>query len=137
MFDNRGFPPQLTCSGLPVTFAARGDGMLKLDASASFKPGFVSITGFGGNDKIDLADIAFGPHTTLAVAAFHSNPATLPASPAGDILAVSDGTHTARLLLIGQHTAASFAMASDGHGGTLITDTAASRMQMMLANPHP
>jgi hypothetical protein len=35
---------------------------------------------------------------------------------------VSDGTHTASLTLIGQYTATSFAAASDGHGGTMITD---------------
>jgi hypothetical protein len=38
------------------------------------------------------------------------------------MLTVSDGTHTANLLLLGQYVAAQFAMSSDGHGGTLITD---------------
>ena len=54
--------------------------------------------------------------------------ATSPESEAGDIntggtLTVSDGTHTASLALIGNYTASSFAISSDGHGGTLIADT--------------
>ena len=37
-------------------------------------------------------------------------------------LTVSDGTHTAKLALLGQYVTANFTMESDGHGGTLIND---------------
>lgn len=35
---------------------------------------------------------------------------------------MSDGTNTANIALLGQYMAGSFATASDGHGGTMITD---------------
>jgi hypothetical protein len=35
---------------------------------------------------------------------------------------VSDGTRTAHILLLGQFAAGQFTPASDGHGGTLISD---------------
>jgi hypothetical protein len=38
------------------------------------------------------------------------------------VLTVSDGTHVAKLNMIGNFTLASFHAASDGSGGTLITD---------------
>ena len=35
---------------------------------------------------------------------------------------VTDGTHAADLTLLGQHSTANFHLASDGQGGTLVTD---------------
>jgi hypothetical protein len=37
---------------------------------------------------------------------------------------VSDGSHVATLALLGQYTASSFALSSDGHGGTFVTEPA-------------
>ena len=37
-------------------------------------------------------------------------------------LTVTDGTHTASLTLLGQYSANQFSLASDGHGGTMVTD---------------
>ena len=37
-------------------------------------------------------------------------------------LTVSDGTHTANILLLGQYSAAQFHVTTDGNGGTLVTD---------------
>ena len=85
-------------------------GTLKLDASTSFTG---QIQGFGALDRIDLADIAFGPTTTLG---YTPNSG----SNSGGILVVSDGTHTANLPLLGQYAVSSFALSSDGHGGTLL-----------------
>jgi hypothetical protein len=48
---------------------------------------------------------------------------------------VSDGAHTANLSLLGQYAASSFAMASDGHGGTLITEAAAIAQNQPM-QPH-
>jgi hypothetical protein len=41
-------------------------------------------------------------------------------------LTVSDGTHTAKILLLGQYAAGNFHLATDGNGGTLVTDTPAA-----------
>lgn len=38
------------------------------------------------------------------------------------MLTISDGVNSASLALLGQYSAASFALASDGHGGTMITE---------------
>jgi hypothetical protein len=64
---------------------------------------------------IDLPNIAFGVQTTLAYA---EN-----AAATGGTLTVSDGRHVASIALLGNYMAGSFAVAADGHGGTLITST--------------
>jgi len=51
-------------------------------------------------------------------------------------LTVSDGTNTANLALLGQYTAASFAMATDGSGGTLIHDPPATLAQTLTQPQH-
>ena len=93
-----------------VTFAA-ATGTLALDNSSSFSG---QISGFGGGDQIDLSDIFSGASTTLAYSAQGND--------LGTTLTVSDGTDTANLVLFGQYLASDFAISSDGHGGTLITD---------------
>ena len=95
-----------------VTFASNS-GTLQLDASQSFTG---TITGFGGQDQIDLADIAFSASTTLGYTGNADN--------SGATLNVSDGTHTANIALLGSYMASSFVAASDGHGGTLISEAA-------------
>jgi hypothetical protein len=97
-------------------------GTLQLDDSQGFTG---QIYGFGGQDQIDLGDIAFGASTTLGYAANSSN--------TGGTLTVSDGT--ANIALLGQYMASSFVTASDGHGGTLITDPPPSQ-QSPLTHPH-
>jgi hypothetical protein len=97
-------------SDQPVTFAA-ATGTLDLDNASSFSG---QISGFGGGDQIDLSDIFFGASTTLAYSAQGND--------LGTTLTVSDGTDTANLVLFGQYLASDFAISSDGHGGTLITD---------------
>ena len=102
----------LGASTTNVSFASGAAGELKLDASSLFTG---EVTGFTGQDQLDLADIAFGSNTTLGYAANNNN--------TGGTLTVSDGTHTANIALFGQYTAASFVMSADGFGGTLIHDT--------------
>jgi autotransporter passenger strand-loop-strand repeat protein len=110
-----------------VTFVGSG-GDLTLLASTSFSPHFGPIDGFGGTDTIDLRDITYGPNTTLAFKEAANN--------TSGTLTVTDGTHTASLLLMGQYTAANFALASDVHwGGTMITDPPVNQGSMM-AHPH-
>jgi large repetitive protein len=91
-----------------ITFAAGADGTVTFDA-ASTLTGKLSVTGFTLGDTIDLADINFsGGGPTLAFSK--------------GVLTVSDGTHTAKLNMVGNFTLASFHAAPDGSGGTLITD---------------
>jgi hypothetical protein len=94
-----------------VTFAAN-TGTLKLDNSASFDG---TVAGFGHQDRFDLADVAAGASATIGYSGGNTN----------GVLTVSDAQHTAAIALLGQFSAASFAAASDGHGGTLVTETAA------------
>ena len=77
--------------------------------TATLTTGKLSITGFTLGDTIDLADINYvgsGPTLTFTKG----------------ILTVSDGTHVAKLHMIGSYTLASFNTAPDANGGTLITD---------------
>jgi hypothetical protein len=107
-----------------VTFAG-GTGTLRLDQSQSFTG---TVAGFGSHDQINLGDIAYSDVTrTLDY--------WMSTDSSGGTLTVSDGAHTASLTLLGQYAASSFGMASDGHGGTLITDPPPSQ-QVLLAHPH-
>jgi hypothetical protein len=54
------------------------------------------------------------------------------------VLTVTDGTHTAKLKLVGDYTSSAFTVATDHHGGVLVTDPTrtsalafASRMSAM------
>jgi hypothetical protein len=89
-----------------------------------------TISGFGASDKIDLDYIAFGPNTTVAYAPNNSN--------TGGVLTVDDHNgDVANIALFVQSIASfagSFALSSDSHGGTLVTDPAVA--QTLLAPPH-
>jgi hypothetical protein len=52
-------------------------------------------------------------------------------------LYVSDGSQSANIALLGQYTVASFTAASDGYGGTLITDPPAVLAENQLTAPQP
>ncbi len=84
-------------------------GTLKIDHAAEF-------TGtIGGpltpTDQIDFADVSFNS-LTLGYSG-NNSPGTL---------TVSDGTHTASLAVLGNHSLANFTASSDGHGGTIVVD---------------
>ena len=56
---------------------------------------------------------------------------------AGWQLNVSDGIHSAHIPLLGNYMASSFATASDGHGGTLVTEApAAANLHPLVTLPH-
>ena len=112
-------------SAAAVTFAG-SSGTLQLDQSRAFSG---TISGVGGQDQLDLTDIAFSANATLGYAANSGN--------SGGALIVSDGVHTANIALLGSYMASSFVTASDGHGGTLVSEAAqASSQMMLLAQPH-
>jgi hypothetical protein len=52
-------------------------------------------------------------------------------------LTITDGTHTARLTLLGQYVAGNFHVSTDGHGGTVVTEQPVSASQnVALVNAH-
>ena len=69
---------------------------------------------------------SFGAQTTLA---YSKN-----AAGTGGALRVGDGRHAATVALLGNYMAGSFVTAADGHGGTLVTNTAQTEPPI-LAHP--
>ena len=102
------------------TFAPGDRGTLRLDASSQFNG---TVAGLALGNSLDLADIAFGGSTTLGYTPNGSN--------SGGTLNATDGSHIANIALLGQYMASSFVTASDGHGGTLITDPPLSQPQTL------
>ena len=91
---------------------------------------FAADANGGAAGGIDLPNISFDVDTTLA---YWMNSANT-----GGTLTVSDGLHAQSLALLGQYTASSFVMASDGHGGTLISDPSqqSTSAQLFFSHPH-
>jgi hypothetical protein len=112
-------------SNANVAFAARSSGTLTLDDSQAYSG---TVAGLALGDHLDLSDIGFGASSTLGYASNSGN--------TGGVLTAGDGSHVAKIALLGQYAAASFAMASDGHGGTLITDPPELIAQSQLTKPH-
>jgi hypothetical protein len=99
-------------------------GTLWLDRPSTFTG---KVADFGAQESIDLSSVPFGVHTTLG---YSEN-----SSDTGGILSVKEGTHIAKLALLGSYMATSFVAAADGHGGTLITEAAQTANQLLTA-PH-
>jgi hypothetical protein len=71
-----------------------------------------TVAGMAGNEALDLAHINF---------ATIGNP-TFSGTSMGGVLTVSDGGHTANIALLCNYMASTFAVSSDGHGGTFAVD---------------
>jgi autotransporter passenger strand-loop-strand repeat protein len=99
-----------------VTFAS-GGGTLRLGNAGDFAAG-ASIAGFASGSLIDLADVVFASATISGYVGNNTS----------GTLTVGDGIHTARLALLGQYTAASFQLTSEGNGGTGTIVTSAQLM---------
>ncbi|HXV01683.1 MAG TPA: hypothetical protein VG166_14410 [Caulobacteraceae bacterium] len=91
-------------AGGVVSFLSNG-GQLELTDTAQFA---AKVSGFAAGDTLDLRSISFGSATMLSYSG---------TSTAGT-LTVSNGSHVAKIALLGQYAAANFAMSSDGQGGT-------------------
>jgi hypothetical protein len=85
-------------------------GVLQLDHSQSYT-GPISGLGPTGTE-LDLRDIGFA----------NANEATFSGTAASGVLTVTDGTHVAKLKLLGDYLGATFTAASDGHGGVIVHD---------------
>jgi hypothetical protein len=98
-----------TTTAVQFSSGVSGSGLLILDDSVHFKGVISGFAKFNINDSIDLNDIDAG--TVQKV------------SYTGGVLTLKDGLgHTAQLHFSGTYTLASFNIAPDGHGGTLLTD---------------
>jgi hypothetical protein len=80
-----------------------------------------TISGFStsGGTSLDLRDIGFASSGE--------------ASWSGGVLTVTDGAHTAHINLAGSFSGSTFTAASDGHGGTLITDPSTALFRQYVA----
>nr|QIG91066.1 hypothetical protein G6P99_00015 [Bradyrhizobium sp. 6(2017)] len=97
-------------SAAGVTFDVTAAGHLILDDAFHFSG---TVSGLDGNDDIDIKGISFGAGTTLN---FTENQAGT-----GGTLTVSDGAHTANIVLLGQYDPNGFAEKADTTNGTVIT----------------
>ncbi|WP_198031744.1 Ig-like domain-containing protein [Bradyrhizobium sp. Ec3.3] len=93
-----------------TSFDASATGHLILDDAFHFTG---TVSGLDGNDDIDIKGISFGAGTAVS---FAENQAGT-----GGTLTVSDGAHTANIVLLGQYDPAGFAEKADTTNGTVIT----------------
>ena len=114
-----------------VTFGASTGTLILGNSSTSGGQGsnFTgTVSGFGAQDVIDLPGIAFDAQTTLG---YSSN-----SNGMGGTLSLTDGTHSAKIALLGNYIASSFALASDHQGGTMVVAEAPeSGNQSLLTHP--
>ena len=94
-----------TVSGVTIS-----DGSLVLDDSQNFGGSIAGLT--NSSQVVDLVDVSFSAGMTVAFSG----------TSTGGTLTVQNSSQTAQLTLLGNYLAATFTSASDGHGGTLITD---------------
>ena len=84
-------------------------GELKLDDLLAFTG---RISGLTAADALDLSDINYGVSTK---ASFSGN-------TKGGTLTVTDGSHTAKIALVGNYLTSGWTLSSDGNGGTVVVD---------------
>jgi Ca2+-binding RTX toxin-like protein len=88
-----------------------------------------TVAGLSGQDAIDFVDTGFGASSTPGSSGNAGN--------SGGTLPVGDGVHMANIALLGSYMASSFAAASGGQGGTLISEAAqASTHTPIVTQPH-
>ena len=111
-------------SGSELTFAGPS-GTLVLEAAATFAG---TVVGFAAQDGIDLTRFSFSDRTTLG---YIEN-----GKQTGGTLTVTNGSHVADIALLGNYTAASFVIGSNGHSGSLITEATNTTSHALLTAPH-
>src|SRR5262245_47337645 len=100
-------------SSVDITFAANAAGMLTLKDAADFTG---TISGFSSNDQIDLTNISYSIASVSNASYSSSTNITT--------LAITDGTSADTIKLVGNYTInTAWHFSSDGHGGTLLTDS--------------
>ena len=107
----------------PVKFLSSTTGSLELLQSQSFTG---SVSGLGAGDSLDLRDISF----------VSAGEATFSGKSSGGTLTVSDGTHQAKINLIGNYMASIWTASSDGHGGTIVVDPRTTTLMSQVVSGH-
>ncbi|WP_377827446.1 VCBS domain-containing protein [Bradyrhizobium lupini] len=97
-------------SSAHVALDAQATGTIVLHDSFDFSG---VLSGFNGDDHLDLLDVALGAGTTASYVANQAG--------TGGTLSVTDGVHTANILLLGQYDPAGFQTEADKNTGTLIS----------------
>jgi hypothetical protein len=87
--------------------SAGSNGTSLIDKAWTFRD---VVAGVGPHDHTGLPAFGFGAHTTLGYSEDSGD--------AGGTRPDRDGTHGAKLALLGHYMAASFVTAADGHGGS-------------------
>ena len=105
-----------------VTFNGKSGALALADSQAY--AGTISGFSHTGATSLDLKDITFTSGITKA---------SFSGTTAGGTLTVTDGTHTAKIALSGNYTAAVFTTSSDGHGGTTVIDPPAGSAPLAQA----
>jgi len=86
-----------------------------------------TVSGFGAQDVIDLPGIAFDAQATLGY---------LPDSDqTGGTQPFMDGAQSAKIALLGNYMASSFAAVGDHHGDTIVTEAWQASNQSLLTHP--
>ena len=95
-----------------IAFLSNSTGQLVLDQA----PGYTGqVSGFGTAQSIDLTDVDFAAGVKISYASNNRRNTS-------GVLTITEGTTTTHLDLQGSYTLANFHVASDGEGGTLLTD---------------
>jgi hypothetical protein len=86
-----------------------------------------TVSGFGAQDVIDLPGIAFDAQTTLGYLA--------DSNQTGGTLSLADGAQSAKIALLGNYMASSFAAVGDHHGDSMVTEAWQASNQSLLTHP--
>ena len=116
-------------SGGVISGATISSGTLEIQSGGGVQSSTIT---FAGSGSLVLDDTKFrgkiagldSPAETVDLTTVNIATASLgyTGNTLSGTLAVTDGTHTARLAILGQYTATSFHLAGDGNGGTLVFD---------------
>jgi hypothetical protein len=93
-----------------VTFTAGSTGTLELAHAQAYAG---KVTGLTTVNALDLGDIVFTSGVTKA---------TFSGTATAGTLTVTDGTHLAKIALVGDYLSSTFTVSSDSHGGTHVVD---------------
>jgi fibronectin-binding autotransporter adhesin len=105
-----------------VTF--KTSGTLTLAHSLAYT-GKISGFSLTGATSLDLRDVGF----------VSASEATFSGTASGGVLTVSDGTHTAKINLVGNYTGSTFTASSDGSGGVIVVDPTPGAPRTDVASP--
>jgi hypothetical protein len=104
-----------------VTFLGGSTGVLRLADWAAFTGKVAGLSTTGAN-ALDLIGISY-----------KTAKATYSGTTTSGVLTVTDGTHTAKIDLLGNYLGATFTTAFDGHGGVTVKDPPAAGLAQALA----